>query len=163
MQLCGSSGQLQYEPQPSTKLQYELSTRGSYCSFAGVLARVATHGNTVLTAKRRAQAQRCLLFAGGAIVVAQATSVDVRADLAVMQCTGLYTQPNARNKNKKGSRVFSPPSAPLPFVELCEEGSALAAALSAVPHWTTRKRGRNEREPLDILCIGQSTLARIHT
>ena len=32
-----------------------MSTRGSYCSFAGVLDRLATHGNTVLTTKRRTQ------------------------------------------------------------------------------------------------------------
>ena len=29
-----------------------MSTRGSYCSFVGVLDRLATHGNAVLTAKR---------------------------------------------------------------------------------------------------------------
>ena len=33
-----------------------MSTRGSYYNFAGVLARLATHGNTVLTTKYRAQA-----------------------------------------------------------------------------------------------------------
>ena len=33
-----------------------MSTRGSYCSFAGKLARLATHGNTVFAAKHRAQA-----------------------------------------------------------------------------------------------------------
>ena len=36
-----------------------MSTRGSYCSFAGVLDRLATRGHTVLTTTRRAQPAVC--------------------------------------------------------------------------------------------------------
>lgn len=107
-----------------------------------------------------AGAQRCLLFADGTICLAEARAVSVTADLAILRCTGVYTQRRQKGR-REGGWEWGPPKAALPFAEVCREGSAEDVALKGV----VRPFGRGKRkkhQTLDVVCIGQSILKRHH-
>jgi hypothetical protein len=103
--------------------------------------------------------QWCLLFGDGGLCLAEAFSIDERADLALLRCVGLFDE-NSKLWTPPGKRSFE-------FVEVCTDGSDDAAMLESATVGKKTDTGKQQsgrvlrrKQDLPIMCIGQSIVKR---